>query len=373
MSTTIETITVTRPMKVIAYTLTAISFFLLIGATSSSSWVTNGTGWREGLFEQCVDKGSALPLPFGVAAEEGCSRVRGAGYIRGVGALMIIGIFTDFFGALLTGLGLRSTDPNKKYKYYRVAIYSMIVAVLVLFLAVIIYPVSFAKDAAKVDDYAGYEMGSAAAAAAGDLDFDNDGIIDSLDNDDDNDGVPDSEDNDDDNDGIPDNQDNDDDNDGIPDELDKDVQSDGDLDDDGVPDSEDNDDDNDGVPDALDTDDDNDGIPDDLDDDADGDDEELHDKDTDGDGIPDKDDADIDGDGTLNVDDEDDDGDGVEDDEDLPSAGDPVVFSWGFGYGATWVCLIAIFISLVLLICDRESEEIFYKERAVEEEEEEEA
>merc|ERR1712088_90985 len=269
-----------------------------------------------------------LPLPFDQTAEEGCRRVRSAGYIRGAGALIIIGLFTDFFGALLTGLGLRSTDPNKKYKYYRVAIYSLIVAVLVMFLLVIIYPVSFAKDAAKVDDYAGYEMGSAAAAAAGDLDFDNDGIIDSQDNDDDNDGVP---------------------------------------------DSEDVDDDNDGVPDALDTDDDNDGIPDDLDDDADGDDEELPDKDTDGDGIPDKDDADIDGDGTLNVDDEDDDGDGVEDDEDLPSAGDPVVFSWGFGYGATWFCLIAIFISLVLLICDRESEEIFYKERAVEEEEEEEA
>merc|ERR1712088_999867 len=358
MSTTIETITVTRPMKVIAYTLTAISFFLLIGATSSSSWVTNGTGWREGLFGQCVDKGSALPLPFGVAAEEGCSRVRGAGYIRGVAALMIIGIFTDFFGALLTGLGLRSTDPNKKYKYYRVAICSLIVAVLVLFLAAIIYPVSFSKDAAKVEPYAGYELGSAAAAAAGDLDFDNDGIIDALDNDDDNDGIPDSEDKDDDNDGIPDNQDNDDDNDGIPDELDVDVTSDGDLDDDGIPDAEDVDDDNDGVPDALDTDDDNEGLPD---------------KDTDGDGIADKDDPDIDGDGTLNIDDEDDDGDGIEDEEDLPSAGDPVVFSWGFGYGATWFCLIAIFISLVLLICDRESEEIFYKERAVEEEEEEEA
>merc|ERR1712088_1124168 len=239
-----------------------------------------------------------LPLPFDQTAEEGCRRVRSAGYIRGVAALMIIGIFTDFFGALLTGLGLRSTDPNKKYKYYRVAIYSMIVAVLVLFLAVIIYPVSFAKDAAKVDDYAGYEMGSAAAAAAGDLDFDNDGIIDSQDNVDDNDGIPDSEDNDDDNDGIPDDLDDDADGDGIPDELDKDVVSDGDLDDDGVPDSEDVDDDNDGVPDALDTDDDNDGIPDDLDDD---------------------------GDGTLNIDDEDDDGDGIEDEEDLPSAGDPVV------------------------------------------------
>merc|ERR1712018_1021476 len=188
---------------------------------------------------------------------------------------MIIGVFTDFFGALLTGLGLRSTDPNKKYKYYRVAIYSLIVAVLVLFLGVIIYPVSFSKDAAQVEPYAGYELGSAAAAAAGDLDFDNDGIIDALDNDDDNDGIPDSE-------------DKDDDNDGIPDELDVDVTSDGDLDDDGIPDDED------------------------------GDDEEMPDKDTDGDGIPDKDDPDIDGDGTLNVDDEDDDGDGVEDELDMP-------------------------------------------------------
>ena len=35
--------------------------------------------------------------------------------------------------------------------------------------------------------------------------------------------------------------------------------------------------------------------------------------------------------------------------------------------------LALVFISIVLLICDRESEEIFYKERPVEEEEEEEA
>ena len=48
------------------------------------------------------------------------------------------------------------------------------------------------------------------------------------------------------------------------------------------------------------------------------------------------------------------------------------VYSFGFGYGATWGSIILIFASVVLLICDRESEEIFYKERQVEEEEEEE-
>ena len=55
--------------------------------------------------------------------------------------------------------------------------------------------------------------------ACSDIDFDNDGIIDLVDDDDDNDGIPDDEDPDDDNDGVPDDEDPDDDNDGIPDEL----------------------------------------------------------------------------------------------------------------------------------------------------------
>jgi hypothetical protein len=358
-------------MKVIAFTLCVMSVFLMIGTITSSDWVNAG-GWREGLFETCTDKGTPLPLPFEQEGKEGCGRVRSAGYIRGVGALMCIALLTDFFGTLLTGLGLRSTDPNKKYKYYRVAIYSLLLAVLTLFLVAIIYPVSFAKDVAKEGNnpvYNGYKVEP--AASKGDLDFDNDGVIDSMDDDDDNDGIPDAQDKDDDNDGIPDIEDDDDDNDGIPDALDQDIESDGDLDNDGVADDIDTDDDNDGIPDALDDDDDNDGIPDALDEDDDGDDEVLAPIDTDGDKIPDVDDPDIDGDGILNVNDDDDDGDDVKDEDDF-RAGGTREFSWGFGYGCTWCCLIFIFISVVLLICDRESEEIFYKERAVEEEEEEE-
>ena len=60
--------------------------------------------------------------------------------------MVVIAFLTDFFGTLLTGLGLRSTDPNKKYKYYRVAIYSLGIAILALFLALIIYPTSMTKD-----------------------------------------------------------------------------------------------------------------------------------------------------------------------------------------------------------------------------------
>ena len=52
--------------------------------------------------------------------------------------------------------------------------------------------------------------------------------------------------------------------------------------------------------------------------------------------------------------------------------GDARVWEFGFGYGCAWCCLILMFVSLVLLICDRESEEIFYKEREAEDGDEEE-
>merc|ERR1711981_1537359 len=329
----------TRPMKVIAYTLCFISVFLLVGATSSSSWV-DSHHWREGLFAQCVEKGAPLPLPLGIdGTEEGCSKVRSAGYIKGTAALMIIAIMVDMFGTLLTGLGLRSTDPNKKYKYYRVAIYALIVATIALLLVVIIYPVSFSKDLDKEGGNPPLNGYIAVAPSTVDIDLDDDGIPDAFDNDDDNDGIPDALDLDDDNDGIMDNEDNGDDNDGIPDEEDADV-------------------DGDGTPDIIDD-------PEGL---LEG---ELVEKDTDGDGTVDSLDDDIDNDGIKNINDEDDDGDGVEDAEDF-KVGQMRVYSYGFGYGATWLCLIFIFLSVVLLICDRESEEIFYKERPVEGEEDEE-
>lgn len=197
---TIETITVTRPLKVIAFTCCFITVIVMVAATSTADWII-GEGWREGLFSVCVAPNAHLPLPFGIPEEVGCTKARSVGYIRGAAALVVIGLLFDFFGTLLTGLGLRSTDPNKKYKYYRVAIYALIVSLCALLLAAIIYPVQFSKDLSNADAR---------------------------------------------------------------------------------------------------------------------------------------------------------------------------TFTFGFGYGATWGCIILIFASVVLLICDRESEEIFYKERQVEEEEEEE-
>jgi len=133
-------------MKVIAFTCCGITVFLMLASLGAADWVQTSDGFREGLFTQCVKEGTPTPLPFGSDPTPGCKRAHSAGYVRGAAALAIICFITDFFGTLLTGLGLRSTDPNKKYKYYRVAIYSLAVAVIALFLAVIIYPTSMAKE-----------------------------------------------------------------------------------------------------------------------------------------------------------------------------------------------------------------------------------
>merc|ERR1712158_231269 len=229
-----------------------ITVILMTAATSTADWIL-AEGWREGLFMQCIEEGAPTPLPFNMDPTVGCSKARSAGYVGLVAAFVIIGLICDFFGTFLTGLGLRSTDPNKKYKYYRVAIYALVVALILLTLAAIIYPVSFSKDLAKAPAKDGGVVEP--LLRVGDLDFDGDGIEDDEDEDDDNDGINDDEDPDDDNDGIHDSADSDDDNDGISDSQESDVE-----------DDEDNDDDNDGVPDDEDNDDDNDGVPDDVDD-----------------------------------------------------------------------------------------------------------
>lgn len=146
---TIETITVTRPLKVIAFTCCFITVILMTSACATSDWMQTD-GWREGLFSQCVGHKGLTPVPFEDSrdgkSDPGCYRGRGTSYLKGAAALVVIGLLTDFFGTFLTALGLRSTDPNKKYKYYRVAIYALIVSVVCLLLAAIIYPVQFSKD-----------------------------------------------------------------------------------------------------------------------------------------------------------------------------------------------------------------------------------
>jgi len=145
-TTTIETITITRPLKVIAFICGLIVIVLLIMALASTDWLM-AAGYRQGLFNHCIGENSPTPLPFHIQDKRGeCHKSRDMTYIKVAAALCIVALITDAIATLLTGLGLRTKDHRTKYKYYRVAVYVMIASLVATLLALVVYPVCFAAE-----------------------------------------------------------------------------------------------------------------------------------------------------------------------------------------------------------------------------------
>ncbi|XP_046678909.1 transmembrane protein 47 isoform X2 [Homalodisca vitripennis] len=145
-TTTIETITITRPLKVIAFVCGLIVVVLLIMALASTDWLM-AAGYRQGLFNHCIGENAPTPLPFHIQDKRGeCHKGRDMAYIKVAAALCIVALITDAIATLLTGLGLRSKDHRTKYKYYRVAVYVMIASLVATLLALVVYPVCFAAE-----------------------------------------------------------------------------------------------------------------------------------------------------------------------------------------------------------------------------------
>ncbi|KAM8704899.1 hypothetical protein ACLKA7_009370 [Drosophila subpalustris] len=144
-TTTIETITITRPLKVIAFICGVIVVVLMIMALASTDWLM-AAGWRQGLFVHCIEEDSVPPLPFNIQDPPGCYWTRDIGYIKATAALCIITLITDVIATVLTGLGLKTQNHNMKYKFYRIAVLVMLVSLLAVLSALIVYPVCFAGE-----------------------------------------------------------------------------------------------------------------------------------------------------------------------------------------------------------------------------------
>ncbi|XP_004537231.1 transmembrane protein 47 isoform X1 [Ceratitis capitata] len=144
-TTTIETITITRPLKVIAFICGVIVVILMIMALASTDWLM-AAGWRQGLFIHCIEEDVESPLPFNLHDPPGCYASRDVAYIKATATLCIITLVTDIIATILTGLGLRTQNHNVKYKFYRIAVLVMLLSLLAVLSALIIYPVCFAGE-----------------------------------------------------------------------------------------------------------------------------------------------------------------------------------------------------------------------------------
>uniref|UniRef100_T1JJY3 Uncharacterized protein n=1 Tax=Strigamia maritima TaxID=126957 RepID=T1JJY3_STRMM len=144
-TTTIETVTIVRPLKVIAFICGLIVILLMILCLASSYWLT-ADRFRQGLWEHCVDEYAPTPLPFNITDDPGCYRARSMGYIQAAAALCVICLLSDVFATFITGFGLCSKDPQRKYLFYRIAVYVMVFALICVLIALVIYPACFAAE-----------------------------------------------------------------------------------------------------------------------------------------------------------------------------------------------------------------------------------
>ncbi|KAF6209103.1 hypothetical protein GE061_014846 [Apolygus lucorum] len=132
--------------KVIAFICGFMVIVLLVLALVSNDWLM-ALGWRQGLFYHCIGEHAPTPLPFNVkAAVPGCYGARDVTYIKVAAGLCIVALVTDAMATLLTGIGLRTSDHRTKYKFYRIAVYVMILSLICVLLALVVYPVCFAAE-----------------------------------------------------------------------------------------------------------------------------------------------------------------------------------------------------------------------------------
>ncbi|ODM94616.1 Transmembrane protein [Orchesella cincta] len=135
--------------KVIAFICGCFAGILLLMGLAASEWLI-ADGYRQGLFVYCVEKNTtSVPFVSGNSEQsaEGCHRIdlNHQGYTVVAAGFFLLSLFVDLFATLLTALGLRCRDPNKKYKYYRTAVYVMAVALVLVLVALVVYPVCFSQ------------------------------------------------------------------------------------------------------------------------------------------------------------------------------------------------------------------------------------
>ncbi|XP_037277881.2 p53 apoptosis effector related to PMP-22 isoform X1 [Rhipicephalus microplus] len=133
-----------RP-RVFAFICGLIVILLMILCLASSNWLI-AHKFRQGLWEQCVEEDAPLPLPFGLNVKPGCYVARTVAYIQAAAALCVITLLCDIAATVMTGCGLCSKNPVRKYLMYRLAFYVMVCALLCILIALVIYPACFAAE-----------------------------------------------------------------------------------------------------------------------------------------------------------------------------------------------------------------------------------
>lgn len=143
-TTTIETVTVVRPLKVIALLFLILATVLLAVCLACTTWLKT-ENFRTGLFEECSAEKPTGPLPPYAPKAGSCQMIaaRGKVYIKAVAALLVIAGLLTLAAAVITGIGLKTMNASRKYLFYRLALYVALLSVVLALIALVVFPVCF--------------------------------------------------------------------------------------------------------------------------------------------------------------------------------------------------------------------------------------
>jgi hypothetical protein len=137
-TTTVETVTIIRPLKVISLVCLIISLILLIICISTDYWLrTTDNSFRKGLFNECRVNSFATNRN-----EVKCDSSSRA-YVYIVAGLLILSAVVTLLAFVANLLGLKSNDLHRKYVFYKAATYMALLCVVCELISLVVFPVCF--------------------------------------------------------------------------------------------------------------------------------------------------------------------------------------------------------------------------------------
>lgn len=147
-----ETVVVTRGVKVLACLFGLLSFLLLITVTGSTAWaLESGAGdpyTAYGLFEECKVSANSEEEAKTIGTESfmciGHKIV--PTWLLACQVLMVVAIFLAFISFLTVAIGLCSSVEGCKFGAYRAGIYGYFFTILCIIITNVLYPIKFFQD-----------------------------------------------------------------------------------------------------------------------------------------------------------------------------------------------------------------------------------
>lgn len=169
-----ETVVITRGIKVLACLIGLMSTLLLVTTTGSTAWAGEGDGYpytAYGLFEEC----KVSQTPEKLVEEQGLEIMSCElhdvvpTWLLACEGLMVAAVVISFVSFLTVAFGLCSASEGCKFGSYRAGIYGFIISFLAITITGILYPIKFFAENESDHVTLGWSYGLAWGVAACEL------------------------------------------------------------------------------------------------------------------------------------------------------------------------------------------------------------